>query len=928
MTFTRNAADVWENGLDLNKEHVRQWGLEVEGVVTGIVSVETYGAVGDCAFTGSTAGATLNSQAFKDAFDACPDGGIVKLRPGACYCLEGFGDTDEATHAANGPVITCTGKSIYVDARGATIRAHDDTKWGVIVLGGADEDNYVENVEWIGGTLDGNKDRQIYWPNTDGTTIFTDAGEETLPATGTPFYSNSSKNGTLWLDGWYNGAATSQNSFGTWPTFAENGGSSSRDPRYVDLQGGGNDGFIQVDRARRVVFRDIILKDIVRNGLMAGNCDTVLFDNIKGTGQLSTNYFELAALGFGSGAEACYLKTNARARGGTLRMMPDADYVDSVVIRDCLFEGGSLPIFVRTHQHGQKPSMPLTRAHLINVRAYGYRRDVWFEIAGEVFIDRCDFVGHGIIAPNATYSATSGLLIGNNARHVRINDSFVLGQVDLKNTHNNVQVDVIGSVLSMPAGTADEIVNCTNFIRSRAESASGGVDAENIEDAVILAEGQTYVRASARNLTLGALRWADAVEHSQTDGQTSLDLGDANFEVQRIERRNNNVCGGRWLPVPEPDWSILAGVITFEQPSNADDIIRVHGNTVHEDTFTATASQTDFEGTQDGSIRAEDIIAVTVDGGAVPYELQPPQTGTQPFIELDSALVGGETVVIKYRPPLVNYGALRVRDGEPAVIDNMTAKNIEGVYVDSDMTLVNSLIEDAAGLDGETTVQVAEDMSLTAIDTVFNRHPGSVFRAPFTGTTPLRGGGITLRGGAVKNWSMMGRELPGSPRTRNAFAGRDGNQFSTESPIIIEGTNLQKADGIEMTDAPEIGGVGTTTFTCPSVRMIGVTSDDDDIARAFSDATARQTDFRWRVSGAVSLTSLADAGRDDVTFTVTGAEAGDAVNVTRATDLAAGLDIVEGWVSANNTVTVRVLNASGGVLNGAQGSVNIEVRAP
>ena len=69
---------------------------------------------------------------------------------------------------------------------------------------------------------------------------------------------------------------------------------------------------------------------------------------------------------------------------------------------------------------------------------------------------------------------------------------------------------------------------------------------------------------------------------------------------------------------------------------------------------------------------------------------------------------------------------------------------------------------------------------------------------------------------------------------------------------------------------------------------------------------------------AVDPGSVADGATLDVDVTITGAAVGDAVIFHPPEDLAANLEMVGCWVSAANTVTVRLANNSGGAIDQAE----------
>jgi len=77
------------------------------------------------------------------------------------------------------------------------------------------------------------------------------------------------------------------------------------------------------------------------------------------------------------------------------------------------------------------------------------------------------------------------------------------------------------------------------------------------------------------------------------------------------------------------------------------------------------------------------------------------------------------------------------------------------------------------------------------------------------------------------------------------------------------------------------------------------------------------------LKGTVSVdpASLADAAEADTSITITGAALGDTVILNPpAAGLTAGILICGAWVSAANTVKVRLANASGGTVDEAAGT--------
>lgn len=82
------------------------------------------------------------------------------------------------------------------------------------------------------------------------------------------------------------------------------------------------------------------------------------------------------------------------------------------------------------------------------------------------------------------------------------------------------------------------------------------------------------------------------------------------------------------------------------------------------------------------------------------------------------------------------------------------------------------------------------------------------------------------------------------------------------------------------------------------------------------------------VTVTVDLVSVAAATSAEQAFTVPGALVGDAVFVTAPAALNAGLGIVNARVSAANTVSIRMMNATAGALDAAAGVFQVLVVRP
>ncbi len=174
----------------------------------------------------------------------------------------------------------------------------------------------------------GNLVNQRYWPNIGNGIAFTGAGEEVAEAeTGTHWYPNSAINGTTWDDDWINGQS-------------DDG---------VDLNGGGNDGLIRIQHTKRAEFLGGNLKDYIRNGFVAWNCDDVVFDYVISDGQFPTTYFEQVAQ-FGAGYECAAMKV---AWPNSDNLAPSDRSDRNVNASRCRVKGGYAGAVVKSRGDGQ-----------------------------------------------------------------------------------------------------------------------------------------------------------------------------------------------------------------------------------------------------------------------------------------------------------------------------------------------------------------------------------------------------------------------------------------------------------------------------------------------------------------------------------------------------------------------------------------------
>jgi hypothetical protein len=131
----------------------------------------------------------------------------------------------------------------------------------------------------------------------------------------------------------------------------------------------------------------------------------------------------------------------------------------------------------------------------------------------------------------------------------------------------------------------------------------------------------------------------------------------------------------------------------------------------------------------------------------------------------------------------------------------------------------------------------------------------------------------------------------------------------TSSNIICEGIEF---DGVDLTNLE---------------TQLDALQDDLDTAEASlvtaeADILALQTqvDDCSFVKGiiAVTVSALNAAAEEDISVTISGAAAGDVVMMTPLdAAMETGVGVLASWVSATNTVKIRVTNASGSQLTGS-----------
>jgi hypothetical protein len=81
-------------------------------------------------------------------------------------------------------------------------------------------------------------------------------------------------------------------------------------------------------------------------------------------------------------------------------------------------------------------------------------------------------------------------------------------------------------------------------------------------------------------------------------------------------------------------------------------------------------------------------------------------------------------------------------------------------------------------------------------------------------------------------------------------------------------------------------------------------------------------------SAAITIAAIADEASADYTISDANASVGDVISVSLANaDMEAGLLVVGAWVSAANTISVRIANDSGGALTGGAATVYYSIQS-
>jgi len=625
------------------------------------VNVDAYGAVGDCPALGSTASWHDDTHAIHAALLDCPDGGVVRFSPGKVYLV-------------SAPV-EVTGKSVALDLRGAMVRIADDTVWHVFTLGGTRE-KPVAFVHVVGGVLDGNIGFQRYYPNTDGKTIFTDQGRETSGThKGRPFYSNSVVNGTEWNAGWIDG------SYGDG----------------INLNGNGNRGLIRIQYAGDARFDGTTIRDFVRNGLVTWNCRNSRFYDIEGFGQLPTNFHELNEL-FGQRHEAAYMKVNG---SNPNELAIGTHGQQNVVVRGGFTTGGAMPLFCRTNQ--PKSEAPANRAVVDGFRAYGFSRDVWFEVVNEVRIANCHLLG--LDAPQASARGRAGIFLSNNTRHWSIRDSIVRGHIDTRQRQNTSFGVLDGVELTATGLTDDWIVNC-NVIRDCIIRSNGRGALCDVADNVIAQAEDTaslFVRRAMAHCQIGGDRY-QAMQHyveMEPGGDTAAVPGLGTAYTVDVSRRNIGVQGGRWFELHHSDYSVRGDKIIFDRKSSEGDEVRITVVPILRQESILDGSTADIALEAPGADFPQDVLAVEIMGESIPFAQAAKATDPsfslsrrgdgRSVVHLKNISQGASSrVVVRYLPPRQPYAGLRLgngRDGPAATCDAVTSVNTKSTMLNGQVTV-------------------------------------------------------------------------------------------------------------------------------------------------------------------------------------------------------------------------------------------------
>lgn len=474
-----------------------------------VVRVDGFGAVGACPRQGSTAGAHDDTDAIEAAFRACPEGGIVQFTPGRCYMVT--------------RPVEVLGKTLVIDARSATIRCGDDSVWHVFTFGGRGPNVPVDEITVRGGTWDGNRAHQRYWPNQARDVMPTERGLEAASAPqGRPFYDNSPVNGAEWKNGWLDGSAGDG----------------------VFVNGRGNDGLVRVQHTVRVRFLQCAAREYIRNGFVTWNCADSLFLDCNSEGQLPTTFFELKAL-FGRGFEAAFIKVvGENGAGHALR----GNHAQSARVIGGRVLGGAMPVFVRIQ--GNKPVSSGSFCHIDGFEAYGIARELWFEDCASVRISNSAIVCHSASA--SAYRNDPAIFFSNRTHDWVLSNCYVRGRINTNQNQDRRFGVMEACVLDCEAPIENWVVQCDTISNSVIRSAGRGAACRMAIGSEFQAEANAslFVTGIARGCRIGGARFAGQVERfALGEGLNEVVLSGAPEGINHLRLRNPDVMGGRWFEV-------------------------------------------------------------------------------------------------------------------------------------------------------------------------------------------------------------------------------------------------------------------------------------------------------------------------------------------------------------------------------------------
>lgn len=652
-------------------------------------------------------GITDDTADFQAMFDTAVNGDHFKATPGKIYVVSA--------------AITCTGVDLTFDFRGATIRIADDSVWNVFNFGGDAQDSFANRVTILGGIFDGNFANQRYWPNIGGGIAFTDAGEEVAGSeTGAHWYANSSVNGTTWDNDWLNGTAGDG----------------------IDLNGGGNDGLIRIQHTKRAEFLGGDLKDYIRNGYVAWNCDDIVFDRVISDGQLSTNFNEQVAQ-FGRAYECAAMKA-AWPNDDSLAL--SARPQRHVNLSRCRVNGGCMPLFVRTNE--PKAESPGIHVVLDDFIAHGFSRDIWFEHATIIRMTNCFFAG--IYDPTeSSRRGNSGVYIANSCENWSfVNSVMANGIIDTRQKQQMQLGVVSGSQIHRTSRNNDTtpVVSCTHLSDSIVTSTRLGAETDYATNVEAHAE-ETFslkVAKGASNCKIGRVRRSVAPSHFQlSKDEITVDLGNASAVIERIFRLNRNAQSGTPYLIHDSDYSNMSGVITFERGAAEGDIIVVEWYAPITQGFTNVGAEVSYTLDEPGGRRLADIVSVTHDPQAsgspvtiAPYTRALTETASPHFTyEIDASnrcvvtlfnvtTAATDEVNVTILPPMVRYaGAVVKSGGDGQGGFDLHAVNVNRIAASGSGKLSGSIMDsdygiNASGADSDLSIEGfrAERIAKSCID--------------------------------------------------------------------------------------------------------------------------------------------------------------------------------------------------------------------